>query len=95
MWSIRNKWVLYLWKNEISEMKNLLEAVKSRIHLAEVMTSELETIARNTEKKLKQKIDWKKKLCKGLVIPEINTSGPNVYWESYKGEETENKYLKD
>ena len=32
-------------------MKNLLEAVKSRIHLAEVMTSELETIARNTEKK--------------------------------------------
>lgn len=38
-------------------MKNLLEAVKSRIHLAEVITSELETITKNTEKKLKQKID--------------------------------------
>lgn len=38
-------------------MKNLLEAVKSRIHLAEVMTSELESIARKTETNQKQKID--------------------------------------
>lgn len=44
-------------KNEISKMKNLLEAVKCRIHLAEVMTSELETIARKTKTNQNQKID--------------------------------------
>lgn len=37
-------------KNKISEMKNLQDAVKSRIDLTEVMTDELESIARKTIK---------------------------------------------
>lgn len=47
------------------------------------MASELGNYSKKYWKKTKTEIDWKKN-CKGLVIPEINTSGPIMYWESYK-----------
>ena len=84
--------------NTITEMKNTLEGINSRITEAEEQISELEgrvmeisAMEQNKEKRMKRNVDSIRELWETLNIPTLEFQGP---WKEKKKRKGWRKYLK-